>query len=237
MSDVIVAPSTRDLDELAGQLGEWLGGKLPAASDIRIDNLTYPRGAGQSHETILFDAHWSEGGEACEQGCVVRIKPSEFTVFVDTLFEEQYQVMKVISDGGYVKVAKPLWFEEDLAAGPAVLRDGKARGARARLDPALCARRLHDRAYPGAAAHALGKRGRSARRDTACPARQAGLPQGPPGAEQGLEQEWDKYERGAAWVQDMSARPRSGARWNGSSRSGPRTVPRASSGETRASAT
>src|SRR5690606_25206979 len=83
------------------------------ATDLRITDLDYPKGAGQSHETILFDAHWSEGGQARSQGCVVRIKPARFTVFPDTLFEEQYHVMKVLHEGGYVRVARPLWLEED----------------------------------------------------------------------------------------------------------------------------
>src|SRR2546422_7026445 len=113
MSDVIVAPETRDLDDLARSLGDWMSARMPEASDLRIENLTYPRGAGQSHETILFDARWRENGEEKTKGFVVRIKPGRFTVFVDTLFEQQFGVMKVLSDGGYVRVAKPLWLESD----------------------------------------------------------------------------------------------------------------------------
>jgi hypothetical protein len=64
MSDIIVAPNVRDLDDLAQALASWLGERLPGVRDIRISHLTYPRGAGQSHETILFDAQWREGGEA-----------------------------------------------------------------------------------------------------------------------------------------------------------------------------
>ena len=90
MSDQIVAPETRDLAELAGALSGWLAQKMPGASDMVIDNLDYPRGAGMSHETILFDAHWREGGEAKSQGMVVRIKPEKKTVFPDNLFDEQY---------------------------------------------------------------------------------------------------------------------------------------------------
>src|SRR5262245_9869662 len=115
MSDVIVAPETRDLDDLARTLAEWMSARMPEASQLRIENLNYPRGAGQSHETILFDARWSERGEAKTKGFVVRIKPGRFTVFVDTLFEQQFGVMKVLSDGGYVKVARPLWLERDPA--------------------------------------------------------------------------------------------------------------------------
>ena len=35
--------------------------RMPDALDIRVDNLSYPLGAGMSHETILFDATWTEG--------------------------------------------------------------------------------------------------------------------------------------------------------------------------------
>ena len=49
MSDVIVAPSTRDLDDLSKDLADWMQGRMPDARGIVIDNLEYPRGAGQSH--------------------------------------------------------------------------------------------------------------------------------------------------------------------------------------------
>jgi aminoglycoside phosphotransferase (APT) family kinase protein len=113
MSDVIVAPTMRDLDVLAQVLATWLAPKMPAASSLRINSLSYPKGAGQSHETILFDAHWDEHGAACAQGMVVRIKPVGFTIFPDTLFEEQYALMKVLHEGNYVRVAKPMWLEAD----------------------------------------------------------------------------------------------------------------------------
>ncbi len=56
MSDVIVAPETRDLSSLNNQLTEWMATHLTDATDVQLSNLAYPRGAGQSHETILFDA-------------------------------------------------------------------------------------------------------------------------------------------------------------------------------------
>jgi aminoglycoside phosphotransferase (APT) family kinase protein len=110
---VFVAPAKRDLQTLAGQLSDWLGRRMPAARDIRVENLDYPRGAGQSHETILFDAAWEEGGEARQRGMVVRIKPTSFTVFLDDMFVEQYRLMRVMHESGRVKVAEVLWYEED----------------------------------------------------------------------------------------------------------------------------
>lgn len=208
MSDVIVAPATRDLDELARDLSAWLASKQPGASDIRVDNLTYPRGAGQSHETILFDAHWNEGGRAKSQGCVVRIKPSEFTVFVDTLFEEQYKVMQVLHEGGYVKVAKPLWFEED----PSILGN-----------PFFVMEKVHGRvpvsippyAKEGWMSETTPEQQRKVWENAveqlaavqSVPLAKLDFLKGPPGAESGLAQEWDKYERGAAWVQEKVGSP------------------------------
>ena len=34
-------------------------------------------------------------------------------MFPDNLFDEQFQVMKAMHDSGHVRVARPLWFEED----------------------------------------------------------------------------------------------------------------------------
>ena len=113
MSDIIVAPETRDLGVLSDQLTSWLAQQMPEASEIKVDNLDYPRGAGMSHETVLFDMHWREGGAARSQGCVVRIKPGDFTVFPNDLFDQQYALMKLLHEGNYVRVAKVMWLEQD----------------------------------------------------------------------------------------------------------------------------
>lgn len=109
----IVAHHTRDLDTLAGELTGWLRAKMPQAEKLRIDNLGYPLGAGLSHETILFDAEWIEGGALRRRGLVVRIKPSQAQVFNDDMFDEQYQLMQLMHQSGQVRVAEPLWFETD----------------------------------------------------------------------------------------------------------------------------
>jgi len=110
---VFVAPAKRDLAILARQLVDWLGAHMPGASNIKVENLEYPMGAGQSHETILFDASWDERGQRRERGLVVRIKPTTFTVFQDDMFVEQYRLQRVLREGGKVRVAETLWFEED----------------------------------------------------------------------------------------------------------------------------
>ncbi|TVV76654.1 phosphotransferase family protein [Sphingomonas solaris] len=109
----IVAPSVRDLDTLSASLVAWLRDRMPGARDIVVTNLSYPLGAGMSHETILFDAAWQEAGEARSQGMVVRIKPLRDTVYCDDMFVPQYQLMQLMHESGKVRVARPLWFEED----------------------------------------------------------------------------------------------------------------------------
>jgi len=112
----IVAPSTRSLDELAGQLQSWLARHMPGAADLRVRDLQYPVGAGQSHETILFDLFWTESGHARSRGLVVRIKPSpDKAVFLDDMFEEQYALMREVHRCGAVPVAEVLWLERDHA--------------------------------------------------------------------------------------------------------------------------
>lgn len=107
----IVAPGMRDFDELARQMEQWLAPRMPGVRDIRISNLTYPRGSGQSHETILFDTAWTERGRAVERGLVVRIKPTTFRVFLDDMFVQEFELMRSLRDK--VPVAEVLWFEED----------------------------------------------------------------------------------------------------------------------------
>lgn len=112
-SEKIVAPNVRDLQELGATLTGWLGTQMPHAQDIRIANLSYPLGAGMSHETILFDAIWMEGAAERAQGMVVRIKPVSNTVYPDDLFDQQYRLIQLMQSHGAVRVARPLWFESD----------------------------------------------------------------------------------------------------------------------------
>lgn len=113
----IVAPGLRDLDDLARRLTRWLSGRLSGAADVHLSELSYPRGSGQSAETILFDAHWREAGTARSRGLVVRIKPSTFRLFREDLFVEQFRLMQALGQHGGVPVAPVLWLEES----PAVL--------------------------------------------------------------------------------------------------------------------
>ncbi len=208
MSDVIVAPETRDLDDLANQLAGWLSSKMPQARGLTITNLAYPRGAGQSHETILFDAHWNEGGTEVTQGCVVRIKPQSFTVFPDDLFDQQYRVMQVMHDVGRVRVARPLWFEDDpsLLGKPFFVMEKKQGRVPVSIPPY---------AREGWLKEAAPEQRRVLWRNAVdqlaaiqtMPLEKFDFLKGPPGAEQGLPQEWDKFVRFVAWLQEVEPLP------------------------------
>jgi aminoglycoside phosphotransferase (APT) family kinase protein len=208
LSDQIVAPNTRDLEVLAKTLSAWLAKQMPAASTIRIDNLDYPRGAGMSHETILFDAHWHESGRDHTQGMVVRIKPQVFTVFPDNLFEEQYQLMKMLGVGNHVRVARVLWLEHDatILGNPFFIMEKKygrvpvsyppyaTSGWLAAATPAQ-RRKVWEGAVRQLAAIQL------------VPISQARFLEGPAHAREGLAQEWDKYVRFVTWVQEAEPKP------------------------------
>jgi aminoglycoside phosphotransferase (APT) family kinase protein len=201
-SDVIVAPETRDLEVFAQQLTGWVQERMPGATDLRITDLDYPRGAGQSHETILFDLAWTQDGHWHEQGYVVRIKPTRVTQFPDDLFTEQYLLMKTLNEQGNVPVAKPMWFEEDpaLFGAPFFLME-KVRGRVTVSVPPYRELGWFAEATPAQrhtawsnAVHAL-----AATQKT--PLSSLGFLEGMKGVQTGLEQEWAKYVDFAEWVQ------------------------------------
>jgi aminoglycoside phosphotransferase (APT) family kinase protein len=200
MSDVIVAPAVRDLQVLAAELTAWLAPRLPEARDLRIENLAYPSGAGQSHETVLFDLSWSEGGRRLTKGCVVRIKPTWHTVYPDDLYDEQCKLMQVVHEHGRVRVAKILWLEEDptILGAPFFVME-KVRGRVAVSIP--------DYAKVGWVVDATPAQRRKMAEEGV---RQLAAIQSVPLASvqflrdadgrSGLEQEWEKYQRFARWI-------------------------------------
>jgi aminoglycoside phosphotransferase (APT) family kinase protein len=209
MSDAIVAPETRDLDILATQLGAWLSERMPDAHAVKIDNLSYPRGAGLSHETILFDATWSTGGASETQGFVVRIKPTRHQVFPDNLFDEQYRLMRVLHEQGHVRVAKPFWLEPDsaLLGAPFFVMEKKIGRVPVSMPP------YADSGWVAVATPAqratmweAGVRQLAAIQRTPLES-VAFLAGSTAGAKDGLAQEWDKYRRFIAWAADDTYRP------------------------------
>jgi aminoglycoside phosphotransferase (APT) family kinase protein len=106
-------PTQRDPEATRMKLRDWLAGKLPDASDLDISELSGPAATGFSNETILFDAHWVQAGEKREEEFVLRVKPTGYTVFLESEFEAQYQVMKTLHEHSDVIVPKIWWYETD----------------------------------------------------------------------------------------------------------------------------
>lgn len=106
-------PTKRDPEVTRVALREWLAGKLPEATDLNIGELSAPAATGFSNETILFDANWVEAGQARTEEFVLRVKPTGYTVFLESEFEAQYEVMKTLGEQTDVTVPKIWWYETD----------------------------------------------------------------------------------------------------------------------------
>lgn len=201
MSDVIVAPEQRDLGELAGILSDWLGEQLETQG-VEIANLAYPRGAGQSHETILFDVRWAGG----MFGAVLRIKPGHFTVFPDDLFEEQFRVMQLMHENGAVRVAEPLWLEEDASVlGRPFFIMRKVAGRVPVSVPPYAREGWVKEASPAQRRRMWEGGVRQLAAIQTVPVEAAPFLAGPEHARSGLAQEWDKYCRFVEWLEDGGA--------------------------------
>jgi aminoglycoside phosphotransferase (APT) family kinase protein len=202
MSDVIVAPETRDLADLARDLAAWMRQKMPPASELTLENFDYPRGAGQSHETILFDARWSEDGRQRSQGYVVRIKPGAFTVFPDNLFDEQFNLMKVLHDKGYVTVARPMWLEQDatILGKPFFVMEKVKGRVPVSIPPYAKSGWLADDTTPAQRRVLWENAVRQLAALQLVPVDEVRFLEGPAHAREGLAQELDKYERFVEWL-------------------------------------
>lgn len=98
------APVGRDLGLTRKQLGEWLPGALGGVEALEVGELTGPGSTGFSSDTLIFDVHYREGGEARSQGLVVRIKPTGFQLFPEYDLGMQYRIMDAL---GPTPVAVP----------------------------------------------------------------------------------------------------------------------------------
>lgn len=201
MSDVIVAPEQRDLAELGAILAAWLGEQLETQG-VEITNLAYPRGAGQSHETILFDAAWAGG----RFGAVLRIKPGHFTVFPDDLFDQQFRVMQLMHGNGAVRVAEPLWLEEDTAVlGRPFFIMRKVAGRVPVSVPPYAREGWVKEATPAQRRRMWEAGVRQLAAIQTVPVDAAPFLRGPDHAPAGLVQEWDKYQRFVRWLEAEGA--------------------------------
>jgi len=108
-------PEQRDLEAARGILAGWLATRLPGASDVEVGPIGGPGSTGFSNETLIFDASWKEGGATRTEGLVVRVQPTQHTVFLESDFESQYRVLSALAEHTNVPVPPIKWFEPDPA--------------------------------------------------------------------------------------------------------------------------
>jgi aminoglycoside phosphotransferase (APT) family kinase protein len=106
-------PEQRDLEKTRGILAEWLAERLPSAPDVDIGPISGPAFTGFSNETLLFDASWTVDGTAHTEGLVLRVKPTQHRVFLESDFELQYRVLRALGEHTDVPVPTMRWFEQD----------------------------------------------------------------------------------------------------------------------------
>lgn len=109
-------PSQRDHEATRETLREWLSRKISGASDVRVFEIGGPTYTGYSHETLIFDAAWSELGREHRRGFVARVEPSSHSIFFEQDVGLEAKVMRAMSHAG-VLVPRVHWHEPD----PAVL--------------------------------------------------------------------------------------------------------------------
>ncbi|TZG27387.1 phosphotransferase family protein [Sphingomonas montanisoli] len=101
----------RDMTETAAQLRDLVSRHVAGGAPVEVENLKLPVGAGNSNETILFDARWTVDGVAQQRGMVLRIAPNGYQLFKDPRIADQYRLMQVLTEIGKVRVATPLHFD------------------------------------------------------------------------------------------------------------------------------
>lgn len=101
-----------DVGRLQRRLEQWLAERLGVGA-VAISGMDRPVGAGRSNDTFLFAANFKRDGGAERRDLVLRIKPDQFQIFMDTNFREQFQILEALHSSSQARVAAPCWYEED----------------------------------------------------------------------------------------------------------------------------
>ena len=106
-------PEQRDLEEARGIIARWLTARLPGVVGVEVGPISGPAFTGFSNETLLFDASWKIDGSEHVEALVLRVKPTQHTVFLESDFESQYRVLETLGTHTNVPVPTMRWFEAD----------------------------------------------------------------------------------------------------------------------------
>ncbi|MEU6586951.1 phosphotransferase family protein [Nocardia sp. NPDC046763] len=105
--------SDQNLDELATELAQWLGTKVEADEPPQVTSITRPQAGGMSSTTLLFDAEWTEQGQAAGGSFVARLAPDQnsFPVFENYDLATQFAVMAGVAEATDLPVPPLCWLE------------------------------------------------------------------------------------------------------------------------------
>jgi len=106
-------PEQRDLEAARGILGRWLATQLPVVGPVEVGPISGPAFTGFSNETLLFDASWTGEQGPVTESLVLRVKPTQHTVFLEQDFEAQYLVLRTLGERSAVPVPRVRWYEAD----------------------------------------------------------------------------------------------------------------------------
>ena len=144
-------PEQRDLEATRGILAPWFAANF-GGEDVEVGPIQGPALTGFSNETLLMDVGYTTAdGTRRTDGVVVRVKPTAHTVFLESDFEWQYQVLEILGARTNVPVPVMRGFEADasILGAPFFVMD-RIDGCRVPADspPYTIAGWVHDDATP-----------------------------------------------------------------------------------------
>jgi len=109
--------STRDRDDIAARLAEWLRATTGAEELPVVSGLAAPDKGGLSSDTLLANMSWKAGGTSHDRRVVVRLPPpvDAWPVFPAYDLGRQAAAMEAVRRGTSVPVPEVLWYEPDSA--------------------------------------------------------------------------------------------------------------------------
>lgn len=102
-----------DPDDRQGRIESYLAGKIPEANGVHLIGVERPN-VGWSHETWLFDGHWTEGSREVSRPLCLRLDPGNTLLRHMSNLETQFRVLECLATTP-VPTPQPYWYEDDTA--------------------------------------------------------------------------------------------------------------------------
>ena len=102
----------RDLAEVRPALQAWLRAHTPAGSDLVVDDVRLPSGAGVANETLMVQASVKVGAGRRAAGYVVRVGATEH-LFLGMDVHTHYKIYEVLSREPHIPSPPVVGFEPD----------------------------------------------------------------------------------------------------------------------------